>query len=237
MRLLFAIGACMCAVACAPDAPDVGLSNSNLDASVTPAAVDLTGLDNQVAADRQAREVTLRIRALECGGVGVGSAVAVGPRLLATNKHVVEGANELEVQTWDGRAIRVHAIEIAAEQDLALVRVNAELPRQAATAPDAREGEAVSAVGFPGGGPFRRSAGTVVDYVDGTVFEEAGRIMRITAPLRPGNSGGALLNERGELIGVVFAIERATRYGLAIPGSSVAAAVDSARFVPVTANC
>jgi S1-C subfamily serine protease len=150
---------------------------------------------------------------------------------------VVEGARQLEVETWDGRFVLVGAADAAEDQDLALVRLNQDLPAVAPTGPEPAVGASVTAVGYPGGGPFQQLSGHVVDYVDGVVFGLNSRIMRMTVPVRPGNSGGAVLNERGEMVAVVFAIERRTGYGLAITTGSLERAIASASFYPASSGC
>ncbi|HXK34323.1 MAG TPA: serine protease [Dehalococcoidia bacterium] len=204
--------------------------------SVPPAA-PATGGPNALEADRRAREISLRVRNLDCRSLGVGSAVAIGESLIVTNRHVVEGARLLEVTTWDGRTFTVETSEVALGQDLAVLRVGADLPATAVRGAEPAPGDEVFAVGFPGGGPFERLRGRVVDYVDGSVFGEAGRVMRVTIPVRQGNSGGAVLNGRGEMVGVVFAIERRTGHGLVIPISGLDAAVERSAFVPATQGC
>jgi len=227
-------------VACSPappppprEFPDVAVATATPGSII---AVD-PALGDEAAFERHVREITYRIRKLGCGEIGVGSAVAVGPRLLATNRHVIERARTLEIAAWDGSAIMVTTSETVKDQDLGLVRVNQDLPAIAESAPDPLPGEDVYAVGYPGGGQFQRTAGKVVDYVDGTVFEENSRIMRVTVPLRHGNSGGALLNRDGDLVGVVFALERATGYGLVIPASALQSTIASARFQASSGAC
>lgn len=197
------------------------------------------GIDRADAleADRRAREISLRVRNLDCRSLGVGSAVAVDEGLIVTNRHVVEGARLLEVTTWDGRTFEVEASEVALGQDLAVLRVGADLPATAVRGIDPAPGDEVFAVGFPGGGPFERLRGRVVDYVDGSVFGQDGRVMRVTIPVRRGNSGGAVLNSRGEMVGVVFAIERSTGHGLAIPMSELDGTIARSAFVPATQGC
>jgi S1-C subfamily serine protease len=53
----------------------------------------------------------------------------VGDGLIATNRHVVDGASRLEINTWDGRTLEVDVASAASESDLALVRVTGPLPR------------------------------------------------------------------------------------------------------------
>jgi S1-C subfamily serine protease len=75
----------------------------------------------------------------------------------------------------------------------------------------------VTAVGYPLGGPLRLSRGIVIDRVDGGQLDIPGAVVRVTARIRHGNSGGPLLDAKGRITGIVYAIERRTRYGLAIP--------------------
>ena len=131
--VLCGLGLIGCAPGVKSDHTPVGAPTVTL---TTTAISTLPGFsDNraaQVAADlvkdRHAREITLRIRNTECDAIGVGSAVAISPRLLVTNRHVVDGAQQLEVETWDGRALRVQAVEEAFDEDLGLVRVDQDLP-------------------------------------------------------------------------------------------------------------
>jgi S1-C subfamily serine protease len=189
-----------------------------------------TTIGDVVDFERQMRAITLRIRNVGCSSLGTGSAIAIAPRVIATNRHVIEDARSLEIATWDGRPVSVTGAEVTSDQDLGIVRVTSDLPAVAQHGPAPIPGDPVFAVGFPEGGPFERSDGTVIDYVEGTIFDQTSQVMRITAPLRPGNSGGALLNADGELVGVVFALEIATGYGLVIPAAALESAVAAATF-------
>lgn len=184
--------------------------------------------------DRYIREITLRVRSDKCEGVGVGSAFALRPGLLVTNRHVVDGARQIEVSTWDGVALPVGDVQSAFDTDLALIRVDDALPQTAPTADDEpAAGSAVTAVGFPNAGAFTETDGEVVDYIEGTVFGQRGRIMRTTLELEPGNSGGAVLNADHNVVGVAFAIQVTTDYGLVIPISTLEQTIDRAEYAPM----
>ena len=136
------------------------------------------------SARQRAAEVTMRVRNRSCDGVATGSGFAVGPRRLVTNRHVVEGAEELQLDTWDGRSVSVAVHRVAYLHDLALIETLEPLPRVALLAADDPEPRArVTAVGFPLGGP--------------------------------------LLDHAGQVVGVIYAGETRTRYGLAIPVSTL----------------
>lgn len=189
-------------------------------AAQAPAAPSLHG--NSI--EHLARQLTVRVRIRGCGRLGTASAVAVGPRLLVTNRHVVAGADELELNYWDGTSARAELDALAVADDLALVKVSLRLPAVAHLAvadPDA--GAAVVVVGYPDGGEQAVERGEVVEYARLRKPEDASPVIRITADIVPGNSGGAVVDHRGELVGIVFGVETETGYGLAIPASAVRA--------------
>jgi S1-C subfamily serine protease len=174
------------------------------------------------SARQQAREVTVRVRNRGCSFLATGSGFAVSAHRLVTNRHVVEGAEQLQLDSWDGRSISVAVHRVAYLHDLALIETVEALPRVARLAGgDPEPGAEVSAVGFPLGGPLAQTRGSVVDLVPGAHLGETGRVLRITAAVRHGNSGGPLLDDAGRVVGVVYASETRTGYGLAIPVSSL----------------
>jgi serine protease DegQ len=174
------------------------------------------------SARQQAREVTVRVRNRGCSFLATGSGFAVTAHRLVTNRHVVEGADQLQLDSWDGRSISVAVHRVAYLHDLALIETVEALPRVARLAGgDPAPGAEVSAVGFPLGGPLAQTRGTVVDLVPGAHLGETGKVLRFTAAVHHGNSGGPLLDGAGRVVGVVYASENRTGYGLAIPVSSL----------------
>lgn len=167
--------------------------------------------------ERRARRMTVRVRNVSCQGVAVGSGVAVSRRLLVTNRHVLAGAAVVEVATWDGRSVDVAGAEVGVLGDIGLVRVDDPLPEVVRYGAKPSAGDVVTVVGYPLGGRLTLRGGTVVDFVDGGKLGIPGSVMRLTATVQPGNSGGPVLNRGGRLIGVIYAIETATGYALAIP--------------------
>ncbi|MBY0395097.1 MAG: trypsin-like peptidase domain-containing protein [Thermoleophilia bacterium] len=177
---------------------------------------------------RRAAAVTVRVRNLTCAGLGTGSGFAIDSSTLITNRHVVAGADLLEVNTADGRTFDVTAAEVGVLGDIAFVTVDGVLPVTADLSGRAEPGAEVAAVGYPQGGPFTVSRGVVIDRVDGTPFGVDGPILRVRAEVQPGNSGGPLLDRRGRVAGVVYAIEIATGLALAIPMDTVDALLERA---------
>jgi Do/DeqQ family serine protease len=138
---------------------------------------------------------------------GLGSGVIVSPDgYVLTNNHVVEGAREIEVELSDNRTVSGKVVGTDAPSDLAVVKIDA---KGLATLPfgdsDAvRVGDVVLAVGNPLGVGQTVTLGIVsakgraTGLGDGS-FED---FLQTDAPINQGNSGGALVNTRGELIGI-----------------------------------
>jgi S1-C subfamily serine protease len=184
---------------------------------------------------RGAKELTVRVRNIGCAGIATGSGFALTRRLLITNRHVLAGASGLEVSTWDGRSFTVTAAEVGRLKDIGVAIVDGQLPIAAQIGRKPRAHDVVTAVGYPGGGPLHLSHGVVVDRVDGQQLGIAGTVVRITSRIRPGNSGGPLLDDQGRVVGIVYAIEIKTGLGLAIPVDTIRRLVRIGGFEAVPA--
>ncbi|MTV26328.1 trypsin-like peptidase domain-containing protein [Nitriliruptoraceae bacterium ZYF776] len=184
---------------------------------------DLDDLDlPEVAATsvlREAQQVTVRIRSLGCEQLGLGSGFVLPGGIVVTNRHVVEEPLEVSLNTWDGRSLDAEVDGVAVDSDLAVLRLRSSegLPEAELREDPVTEGEAIIAVGYPGGGPSTVTTGEVVGLVRGDVLGEPADVIRVDAEIRQGNSGGPLLDEEGRVVGVVFALEIGTGHGLAVP--------------------
>lgn len=161
---------------------------------------------------RKAKEATLRVRNISCRGAGLGTAVAIDSQTLVTNRHVIEGAQQIEVTTWDGKTVSVpvRGVLLARNVDIALVRINGLLPAEAEFARSPAPGEEVLVVGYPGGRKLQIAPGKVLEYIAGSELGDIGyrgRVMVVSAAVRPGNSGGPLLDANGDVAGIVFAVD------------------------------
>jgi serine protease Do len=188
--------------------------------------------DEQIAIDvyRRANPAVVTIR----GGFSSGSGSIIDASgLVITNEHVIRNSNgTVSVMTADGKRYRGQVIAIDRRNDLALVRLQTtdRLP----TIPLANSsGIAVGQRVFAIGAPFGLS-GTLTTGILSRINPSNGDL-QTDAVLNPGNSGGPLLNSRGELIGVNKAI-RVTPSG-ANTGISFATSVLVARqFIAQNAN-
>lgn len=165
---------------------------------------------------------------------GLGSGVIISEDgYIVTNNHVVDGAERLEIVLNDNRTFNATVIGTDPNTDLALIKIDAEnlhvIPM--GNSDDLKVGEWVLAVGNPHALTSTVTAGIVSAKARNISQLTQGRSMGIEsyiqtdAAVNPGNSGGALVNLKGELVGINSAIYSKTGsysgYSLAIPTSIV----------------
>lgn len=171
------------------------------------------------------RDYTVRIRSTTCEGLGVGSGFLIDDTTIVTNRHVVEGAQVLEVETSDGRSLEVAVANQGLLADLAVVRLSESMTDvmeedavHAVLAPvNPEPGEDIRAIGYPGGGEITVTEGVVEDYKADPLLGNLSKVIRSDVEIHPGNSGGPVVNDRNEVVGVVYAIEVATEKSLIVP--------------------
>jgi S1-C subfamily serine protease len=185
------------------------------------------------SAERRARRLTVRVRNVSCLGVGVGSGFAIASDVLVTNRHVLAGAESIEVSTWDGRTLPATAAEVGVLGDLGIAYVEGKLPQVGAYGASPQPGDEVTVVGYPAGEELTLSPGTVIDLPRGGRYEIPGRVMRLTSRVVPGNSGGPVLDRNGKIAGVVYAYELGTGFGLAIPVDTLRRLAREGGYEPV----
>jgi S1-C subfamily serine protease len=181
---------------------------------------------------RHAQEITVRVRNFACdGSLYSGSGYILNNKILITNRHVVAGAITMEVDTWDGHSFHVKAAGAARLGDIGIVQISSgNLPRRGIPGPLPHKKQGIIVAGYPLGGALTLTRGKIVDFVNGRPFGVDGRVMRITAQIKHGNSGGPVMDGQGRVIGIVFAIEIKSGLGLAIPLSSISSIVRRGGF-------
>ena len=171
-------------------------------------------------------------REARAGGSGV---IISSDGYVVTNNHVIEGADKLSVKLSDGRVFEGRVVGTDPATDVALVKINAEeLPTiPFGSSDDLRLGEWVLAIGSPMDLQSTITAGIVsakarnLGAIDNRYGIES--FIQTDAAVNPGNSGGALVNARGELVGINTIIKTSTGgymgYSFAVPVSIVSKVV------------
>jgi len=153
---------------------------------------------------------------------GSGSGFIIGSDgFILTNNHVIESAGRITVTLADGRVFRAEVVGADSAIDVALLRISGatNLPEAAiGNSDELRVGEWVCAIGNPLGYEHSLTVG-VVSFIGRKLFDASlDDYIQTDAAINFGNSGGPLINSRGEVIGINSAISsRASSIGFAVP--------------------
>jgi serine protease Do len=162
---------------------------------------------------------------------GVGSGFIVDPKgYILTNKHVIEDATRITVRLQSGEILRGTVVGEDEETDLAVIKVTAgkELPTvKLGNSDDAQVGDWVLAIGSPFGLDQTVTAGIISTRERSTPLStNFQRFLQTDAAINRGNSGGPLVNMRGEVIGINSQIATSTGdyngIGFALPANEAA---------------
>ncbi len=171
-----------------------------------PPATDLDpGTVQRIAAS------VVKIRSEACDRIQYGSGFAVGDSLVVTNAHVVAGEDRTSVERDDGTQRSATVVAFDPGRDLALLTV-ARLDRAPLALATAERGDTGGVFGHPEGGPLR-----IAPFVISRVVEASGKdiygvttvrrdVLELAAELQRGDSGSAVVDTAGEVVGVAFAI-------------------------------
>lgn len=172
--------------------PDASVLASPLAAELRPSVLRING----VAPSCQ--------RALE------GSGFVVAPERVMTNAHVVAGTESITVDTMTG-SLPAQVVLFDSSVDIAILAVpGLDVPVLPFAQQPAQTGDSALVLGYPGGGPYTASAARVREVLNlnGPDIYKAGTTQRevytVRGSIRQGNSGGPMVNDQGEVLGVVF---------------------------------
>jgi serine protease Do len=163
-----------------------------------------------------ARKSLVQVRS---GRKGSGAGTILHPDgLVVTNAHVVQGKSP-EITLWDDRSFRAKILATDRNVDLALMSVKAdELPAlELGNGTELRPGQWVIALGHPWGVKGATTAGMVIAVgqpLEGTGY--SGELIQVGLHLRPGHSGGPMVDGNGRLVGINTMIA-GPYVGLAVP--------------------
>jgi serine protease Do len=165
-------------------------------------------------------------------GAGSGFIIDADGSIL-TNNHVIDRAERITVKLSDGRTLRARVIGADPDTDIALIKVDGQTGLPVAPLGDSatlRMGEWVCAIGNPLGYEHSVTVG-VVSFLGRKLFDESlDNYIQTDAAINFGNSGGPLINARGEVVGINAAISsRASSIGFAVPINGAAAVLPQLR--------
>jgi S1-C subfamily serine protease len=211
---------------------------------VRPSVVRVTGYDPRKPREGAGTGVASEKDGKSIDPTSVGSGVVIDEKgTILTNWHVASSAQELKVTFSNGLISDADIVGAQIEDDLAVIRPH-ELPDDLKPATlvstkGLRPGDEVVAVGFPFGIGPTVTSGVVSGLRREWVFAKdrrARNLIQFDAAANPGNSGGPLVNRKGEVLGIVTGILNPTKQavfigiGFAVPIENAAKAVGNSPF-------
>ena len=252
--LLFAGGAVVGNMAFGGHAnSDSGTSASTSDSAPTlqinskPESDSSNSSDNYDTADGMAGEdiykkvnpSVVSVISTTSEGTGSGSGVIMSKDgYIITNNHVVDGAQSVSVQLSDGTSLDAEIIGTDEQTDLAVIKVTPTSDLTAAEFGDSDElepGEYAYAIGSPGGVQFANTiTGGRISAInrDLTVNDRVMTLIQTDASINNGNSGGALINKYGQVVGITSAKLSGNAFGSAtVEGMGFAIPINTAKDI------
>lgn len=199
--------------AAAPTATPVAFDPERLYAAVSPAVVTISN-------KQKARPNAATTREANAGSGLIFDAGGY----LVTNRHVIDGADAIEVSLLGGKVVPGTLVGADPVADLAVVKIDTPVPAVAPFGDSAlvRSGQHIVAIGSPHQFDDSVTRG-IISGTDRSVGGMDG-LLQTDAPISPGNSGGPLVDARGEVIGIATMTVRtnqAERIAFAIPSNTV----------------
>ncbi len=179
----------------------------SLGAQVGSIDTEITELKSSASADfsdiiEDAIKSVVIIQTDSSQGSGFVVATSNGKSYIVTNAHVIEGATEASIITYDEKFHQVEKVGTDSNMDIALLKISDDYPvLELGNSDDVQLGEKVIAIGSPYGLQFSVTEG-IVSGVHRKGSNDIEAYIQTDTPLNPGNSGGPLINKQGEVIGI-----------------------------------
>jgi S1-C subfamily serine protease len=192
---------------------------------------------------RRAAPSVVRVLGTACGLGISGSGWVVAPGVVVTNAHVVAGERDTTVDSVNAPPLPAQAVAFDPRNDIAVLRVGSGLNAPALEQAEPREGQSAAIMGFPENqGLTVRPArlGSTVSVLSEDAYGHGPVTRRITSfrgQVRPGNSGGPLIDSGGRVVGTVFASRIQGRVGYGVPPDVVDDALADADGPVSTGDC
>ncbi|WP_062134553.1 S1 family peptidase [Demequina aestuarii] len=187
-----------------------------------------------------AQRMTVRVRNIGCGFVKTGTGFALDAFTLVTNRHVIDDSQDIQVSTHDGRSIDATAASSTTVADIAIITTQEPLGGAfaARAEEDPEEGDVITVVGYPNGGKLTTVSGVVLGPVKDPVGSAVDTVLATTAIVEPGSSGSPVLNDDGQVVGVVYAKNPDTNQSFIVPVSVLNTLLaQPALLVPEPVDC
>jgi serine protease DegQ len=201
--------------------------------TVTPGVVTIAIRGHAAAAGAAKARKGLQAVGDEIRSAGSGVVIDAAQGLIVTNNHVIDRADEITVTLTDGRSVPAKLVGRDADTDIALVQVKADrlVALSFADSDRVEVGDFVLAIGNPFLIGQTVTAGIVGGLHRTNIGIEAQEdFIQTDAAIYPGNSGGALVNLRGEVVGIntayIGASSTNSGVGFAIPANLARSIVD-----------
>ena len=169
----------------------------------------------------------VKVQSIACGTGSQGSGWVVGQGIVATNAHVIAGAELTQVGAVNGQVFSAVVVYVDAGDDVALLLVPDLLAPALEIAAEPPDNAEVALLGYPRDGPLTATAGTAglpIKVFAPDAYGESPRL-RTVVPLRGkverGDSGGPAVNADGEVVAMMFAATQGGGGGFGVPVEAV----------------
>lgn len=198
-----------------------------ISATASHASIELKPVLSREELIKRTKPAVVCLKGLDKSGSGF---FVTGTGVIATNAHVARGEESLLAVLPDGRQFPAKVVYVDDALDIALAKIDpqgakAEFPHlPVADVASVRQGESVIAIGNPGEGLLFSVTKGIVNAVGKSSANGPGTWIQTDALLNPGNSGGPLINSRGEVVGIntlKIVREGFSRIGFALSSSDL----------------
>ena len=161
---------------------------------------------------------------------GVGSGFSIKENLIITNAHVVGNNKDVAINLYDGTTINGQVIKSSIKKDLALIKIEKSLTPLNTNEENINIGQEVYAIGAPKDMPYTMTKG-IISALDRKLGQNT--YIQIDASVNSGNSGGPLVDDEGNVIGIItLKANDAEGIGFALKASEILAFVEGVENTP-----
>jgi S1-C subfamily serine protease len=201
-----------------------------------PPEVRLPPPDGSVQRSGVTRDVAgsvVKVQSVACGMGTQGTGWVVAPDVVATNAHVIAGAEETEIAVPDGQLLEAVPVYVDARRDVALLEAPGLTASPLDIRTDLEQAEEVVLLGYPHDGPLTAAAATAGVPIKILTPDAYGRHLglRTVVPLRGavqrGDSGGPVVDAAGRVVAMMFAASEDGAGGFGVPVRDVLSALES----------